>query len=64
MAFENVNVNALKGSRKMVPPMVKGFSSFSQEWRELLFQTKILAVGTSLGHLSIKNALLEPPSWP
>ena len=27
----------------------------SREWEELLFQTKFLAVGTSLGHLSIQN---------
>ena len=31
------------------------FSSFSREWEKLLFQTKFLAVGSSLGHLSIKN---------
>ena len=28
---------------------------FSQEWEELLFQTKFLAVVSSLGHLSIKK---------
>ena len=32
-----------------------GFFSFPQEWEELLFQTKLLAVVSSLGHLSIKN---------
>ena len=36
-------------------PHPKRFSSFSREWGELLFQTKFLAVGTSLGHLSMKN---------
>ena len=35
-------------------PDPKRFSSFSREWGELLFQTKFLAVGTSLGHLSMK----------
>ena len=32
-----------------------GFSSFSREWEELLFQTKLLAIVSSLGHLSTKN---------
>ena len=32
-----------------------GFSSFSREWEELLFQTKCLAAGLSLGHLSMKK---------
>ena len=36
-------------------PHPKRFSSFSREWGELLFQTKLLAVGTSLGHLSMKK---------
>ena len=36
-------------------PHPKRFSSFSREGGELLFQTKFLAVGTSLGHLSMKN---------
>ena len=31
------------------------FPVFSREWEELLFQTKFLAVGTSLGHLSTKK---------
>ena len=37
-----------------MPPQT-GFSSFSREWEEFLFQTKFLAVVSSLGHLSIKN---------
>ena len=37
------------------PPTPTGFSSFSQEWEDLLFQTKFLAVFSSLGHLSIKK---------
>ena len=37
----------------MPPPT--DFSSFSREWEELLFQTKFLAVISSLGHLSIKS---------
>ena len=46
-------------------PTLKGFSSFSHEWGELLFQTKFLAVGTSLGHLSMKKiSRLELLSWP
>ena len=36
-------------------PHPKSFSSFSREWGELLFQTKFLAVGTSLGDLSMKS---------
>ena len=32
-----------------------GFSSFSWEWKELLFQTKFLAVVSSLEHLSMKK---------
>ena len=32
-----------------------GFSSFSREWKELLFQTKFLAVGSCLRHLFMKN---------
>ena len=35
------------------PPPPTGVSSFSQEWGELLFQTKILDVGSFLGHLSL-----------
>ena len=35
------------------PP--KGFSIFSREWGELLFQTNFMAVGTSLGHFSMKK---------
>ena len=37
----------------MLPPI--RFSSFSREWEELLFQTKFLAVVSSLGHLSTDN---------
>ena len=44
------------------PPMAKwgippptGSSSFSQDWEELLCQTKFLAVVLSLGHLSMKK---------
>ena len=37
----------------MPPPT--GFPNFSREWEELSLQTKFLAVGSSLGHLSIKN---------
>ena len=32
-----------------------GFSKFSQKWEELFVQTKFLPVGSSLGHLSMKN---------
>ena len=32
-----------------------GFSSFSLEWEELSIQTNILAVGLSLGHLSMRK---------
>ena len=35
--------------------MAKDFSNFSLEWEELLLQTKFLAVGSSLGHLSRKK---------
>ena len=38
---------------RMPPPTA--FSSFSCEWAELLFQTKFLAVASSLGHLSMKT---------
>ena len=31
------------------------FSGFSQEWEELLFETKFFAVASSLGHFSIQN---------
>ena len=37
----------------MPPPT--GFSSFSRECEDLLFQTKFLSVVSSLGHLYIKN---------
>ena len=36
-------------------PLSKGFSPFSREWGELLFQANFLAVGISLGHLSMKK---------
>ena len=36
-----------------MPP--QRFSSSSQEWGELLFETNFLGIGTSSGHLSIKN---------
>ena len=54
-------------SKELNPPMAEGgeegvdatlptsFSRFSQEWEELLFQTKFLAVVSSLGHLFIKK---------
>ena len=32
-----------------------GFSSFPQKWEELFLQTKFLPVGSSLGHLPMKN---------
>ena len=38
-----------------MPPPPTGFSNFSQKWEELFLQTKFLAVGSSLGHLSMKN---------
>ena len=38
-----------------------GFSSFSREWEELLLQTKFLAVGSSLGHLSMKKFFRSDP---
>ena len=44
------------------PPMAKGdatpptgFSDFSREWKELFLQTKFLAEGSSLEHLSMKK---------
>ena len=41
------------------------FSRFSREQGELLFQTKFLPVGTSLGYLSMKKIFrLELLSWP
>ena len=39
---------------KWMPPPT-GFSNFSQECEELLLRTKFLTVGSSLGHLSMKN---------
>ena len=33
-------------------PAPNRFSNFSPEWEELLLQTKFLAAGSSLGHLS------------
>ena len=36
-------------------PPPNGFSYFSSDWGELLFRTYFLAVGTSLGHLSMKK---------
>ena len=46
-------------------PHPKRSSSLSREWGELLFQTKFLAVSTSLGHLFMKNFFrLELPSCP
>ena len=37
----------------MPPPT--GFSNFSQKWEERFLQTKFLPVGSSLGHLPMKN---------
>ena len=43
------------------PPMAEGavgwLSNFSRKWEELFLQTKFLAVGSSLGHLSMKKFL-------
>ena len=39
----------------MPPPT--GFSHFSLEWEELFLRTKFLAVGSSLGHLSMEQFL-------
>ena len=36
-------------------PSPTDFSNFSLEWEEPLLQTKFLAVGSSLRHLSMKN---------
>ena len=33
----------------------EGFSCFSPQWGELLFQTNFLFVGTSLGHMSMEK---------
>ena len=58
---------------KLSPPMVKGvewmrslnrfiFCNFSREWEEFLLQTKFLAVGSSLVHLSIKKKIQIRPT--
>ena len=48
----------------MLPPSPTGFSSFSQELEELLFQTKFSAAGLFLGNLSMKKFfILDLPSW-
>ena len=36
-------------------PLPTGFSSSSLEWEEPFLQTKFLAVGSSLGHLSMEK---------
>ena len=44
------------------PP--RGSSSFSREWRELLFQVNFIAVSSTLEVWSKKNFFrLEIPSW-
>ena len=45
-----------KGGGGWMPPPT-GFPNFSREWKELLLQTKFLAVGSSLEHLSMKKFL-------
>ena len=48
----------------VMPHPPTSFPVFSQEWEELLFQTKFLAVVLSLGHLSIKKVFRsDQPSW-
>ena len=42
-----------------MPPQ-EFFSSSSREWEELSFQTKFLAIGSSLGHLSMKKFQIGP----
>ena len=43
-----------KGVKWMRPPN-RFFCNFSREWEEFLLQTKFLAIGSSLGHLSMKK---------
>ena len=50
------------GGGWMPPPT--GFSSFSQEWEELSFQTEFLTVGPSFGASVHENLLQTGPSWP
>ena len=53
----NLRMTQLPSNGQGGMPPSKGFFSLSGEWGGLLFQTKFLAVGTSLGHLSMKNFL-------
>ena len=46
-------------------PLPKGFSQFLWGWECFLLQTKFLAVGTPLGHLSMKTFFrLKLSFWP
>ena len=44
-----------RGRVEDAPPSRTGFSNFSQKWQELSLQTKFLPVGSSLGHLPMKQ---------
>ena len=60
--FWPLNPPMAKGGGGWMPLPPTGFSNFSQKWEELSLQTKLLPLGSSLGHLSMKKFywLIDP----